>query len=69
MTSRKWPARRVWVCQRRWVASWVKRPMSSANTGSNGSVASTISALDQSTNSRQSTASGGTTAAATSDGR
>ena len=69
ITSRKWPARASRALQRRAVSSAVDDPMRAANTGSNGRVSSTTTALNRSTQARASQTITGTAPAATSEGR
>ena len=69
ITSRKWPDNADSDRHRRWVDSWVVRPISAAKKGSSGTVNPTIRALGQSTNARVPIASGGRNAPETSAGR
>ena len=69
MTSRKWPASEDNAAQRLSVSAWVVLPMRAAKNGRSGRVATTMSALTQSTQIRAAMAKAGTTAAETSAGR
>jgi hypothetical protein len=69
ITSRKWPDNADSERHRRWVDSWVVRPIRAAKTGSNGTVKATIKALGQSMKARVPMASSGRNAPETSAGR
>ena len=69
ITSRKWPDNADSERHRRWVDSWVVRPISAAKMGSSGTENATIRALGQSTKARVPMASSGRKAPETSAGR